>query len=136
MPPAIEVGYINIDLDGWEGELLGSQPVIKLIKETYAYALADDQGKCVLRLPLGRAFSSNRFNKLILHDDVSRDSALEYMRALEMRLFMSIPCGKLRTTMIDPIDSSSNFSMFAPLGDDDERIISTRIWCEDRKSVV
>ena len=134
MPPAIEVGYINIDLDGWEGELLGSQPVIKLIKETYAYALADDQGKCVLRLPLGRAFSSNRFNKLILHDDVSRDSALEYMRALEMRLFMSIPCGKLRTTMIDPIDSSSNFSMFAPLGDDDERIISTRIWC-DKKSI-
>src|SRR5699024_1509741 len=71
--------------------------------------------------------------KLILFDSSSRSLALEYIRALEMRLFMIIPCGKLRVTMIDPVDSGSNFSMFSCLGDDDERIISTRIWCDPKR---
>jgi len=47
-----------------------------------------------------------------------------------MRLFMSLPCGKFRATMIDPLDAGNNFFMFSCLGEVDEQIISTKIWSD------
>lgn len=127
MPTAVEMGYIEIDMEEWERFPLSS-PVINLIKDTFSFALKRQGGKRALQIPFGRSFESSDFNKLITYDDGGRADALEYMRAIEMRLFMSVPCGKLHVTMIDPVDSGSNFSMFSCLGDDDKRIISTKIW--------
>lgn len=129
IPEAVEIGWIRIDLDQWDKDSL-NEPVLELVREYFSYALRTEYGNSCLLLPFGQSFKDERINKLVSYDMSSRDISLEYIRALEMRMFMSIPCGKLRVTMIDPVDSGSNFSMFSCLGDDDERIISTRIWCD------
>lgn len=129
MPAAIEVGYIEADTDEWE-RFPHAAPLIRLVRDTFSYAFATYNRKKVFRIPLGRSFENSNFNKLVTYDEKGRGSALEYLRAIEMRMFMSIPCGKLYVTMIDPVDSGSNFSMFSCLGDDDKRIISTRIWSD------
>lgn len=130
MPSAVEIGYIDVDIDQWrrEGDI-----VVELIRDNFSFALKTTNGKTSLQLPYGRAFDDPNFNKLIRYDRNRRQDALDYMRALEMRLFMSIPCGKLRVTMVDPVDLGSNFSMFSCLGDDDERIISTKIWSDSKR---
>ena len=132
MPEAVQLGFLYSFIDEWEGEEL-YEPVINLIRDSFSFALHNVRGRSVLRLPYGNAFTDFRLSKFIQHDPGARTAALDYLRAIEMRLFMSIPCGKLRVTMMDPVDSGSNFSMFSSLGDDDERIISTRIWCDPKR---
>lgn len=132
IPAAIEMGYLDVDFDLYR-QWPDTEPAIELIREYFSFALHHINGRTTLQLPYGRAFDRPNFSKLIRHDDQSRTEALSYMRALEMRLFMSLPCGKLRVTMIDPVDLGSNFSMFSSLGDDDERIISTRIWSDPKR---
>ena len=127
MPTAIEMGYMEVDVDKWEHYPF-AEPLADLIKEAFSFAFTVHNGRKAFMLPLGRSFGEPGFNKLITYDERGREAALEYLRAIEMRMFMSIPCGKLYVTMIDPVDSGSNFSMFSCLGDDDKRIISTRIW--------
>lgn len=84
-------------------------------------------------LPCLRRFEEGKIDKLLLYDNINRGAALEYLKAIEMRMFMSLPGGKLRATMFDPIDSGSNFAMFSCLGDVDERIISTKIWSDSKR---
>lgn len=132
MPAAIEMGYLGLDFDDWR-KISHVEPMLELIREHFSFAFRNINGKMVLQLPYGRAFDGVNFNKLIAYDDSCRQQAFNYIRALEMRLFMSVPCGKLRVTMIDPRDLGSNFSMFSCLGDDDERIISTKIWSEPKR---
>ena len=132
MPEAIQMGSLYTFLDEWEDNELMS-PVIELVRDSFSFALRTIHGRSALMFPYGNAFSDYKLSKFITYDRGNREAALDYLRAAEMRLFMSIPCGKLRVTMMDPVDSGSNFSMFSCLGDDDERIISTRIWCDPKR---
>ena len=132
MPEAVLLGSLYSYLDEWEGDELLS-PVMDLVKDSFAFALRNVRGRTALMFPYGNVFSNYKLSKFITYDRGERENALDYLRAIEMRLFMSIPCGKLRVTMMDPVDSGSNFSMFSSLGDDDERIISTRIWCDPKR---
>ena len=132
MPEAIRLGSLYTFLDEWEDNELMS-PVIELVRDSFSFALRTIHGRSALMFPYGNAFSDYKLSKFITYDRGNREAALDYLRAAEMRLFMSIPCGKLRVTMMDPVDSGSNFSMFSCLGDDDERIISTRIWCDPKR---
>ncbi|MBR4026343.1 MAG: DNA translocase FtsK [Lachnospiraceae bacterium] len=132
MPIAIEMGYLSFDFEECK-QIPYVEPLLESMREHLAFALRNVNGKTTLQLPYGRVLEDANFNKLIIYDEKSRIQALEYIRALEMRLFMSIPCGKLRVTMVDPVDSGSNFSMFSCLGDDDERIISTKIWSDSER---
>lgn len=132
IPEAVGMGFLKIDLDYWYTDQ-SNKPVVDLIRDYFSFAVRNVDGHTMIMVPFGQTFTDPKINKLILFDSSSRSLALEYIRALEMRLFMIIPCGKLRVTMIDPVDSGSNFSMFSCLGDDDERIISTRIWCDPKR---
>ena len=132
MPVAIEMGYLCFEFDEWR-KIPNVEPIIELIRENFSFALRNINGNTILQLPYGRFFDKANFNKLIIYDNKSRQQALDYIRALELRLFMSLPCGKLRVTMLDPVDLGSNFSMFSCLGDDDERIISTKIWSDPKR---
>ncbi len=132
IPSALGMGYLQVNLDDWNSEP-NIKPVINLIRENFSFALKSVGRRSELLFPYGQSYSDQRINTLVTFDISSRAKALEYIRAIEMRMFMSIPCGKLRVTMLDPNDSGSNFSMFSSLGDDDERIISTRIWYDSKR---
>ena len=59
-----------------------------------------------------------------------RDRAIEVMQAAMLRLSTTIPPGKVRYTVIDPIGLGQNFAAFMHLADYDEQLIGARIWTE------
>ncbi|HEV7222745.1 MAG TPA: FtsK/SpoIIIE domain-containing protein, partial [Pirellulales bacterium] len=60
----------------------------------------------------------------------ARDRAIEVMQSAMLRLSTTIPPGKVRYTVIDPIGLGQNFAAFMHLADFDEQLIGARIWTE------
>ena len=59
-----------------------------------------------------------------------RALANQFLQAMMLRLLTSIPPGKLRFTIIDPVGLGDNFAAFMHLTDYDEVLITSRIWTE------
>ena len=59
-----------------------------------------------------------------------QEAASRSMRNVMLRLLTSLPAGKTRFTIIDPVGLGQNFSAFMHLADLDEKIINHRIWTE------
>ena len=49
-----------------------------------------------------------------------------------LKLFMAFPAGKLEATMIDPLELGETFAMFTKLGEEQSRIIDTKIWSQEK----
>jgi len=62
--------------------------------------------------------------------DQGRDAAVQTLEALLLRCWTSLPPGKLRCTIIDPVGRGENFAAFMHLADHDESLINSRIWTE------
>ncbi|HEX7377139.1 MAG TPA: FtsK/SpoIIIE domain-containing protein [Pirellulales bacterium] len=60
----------------------------------------------------------------------ARDEAIVVMQSVMLRLATTIPPGKARFVVIDPIGLGQNFAAFMHLGDFDEQLIGARIWTE------
>jgi S-DNA-T family DNA segregation ATPase FtsK/SpoIIIE len=67
---------------------------------------------------------------LIQHDRTGREKALRLMQTVITRLFTSLPPGRARFTIIDPVGLGQNFAGFMRLADYDEALVGTRIWTE------
>ncbi len=52
------------------------------------------------------------------------------LQALMLRLLTSLPPGKVRFTIIDPVGLGDNFAAFMHLADHDEQLVTSRIWTE------
>ena len=59
-----------------------------------------------------------------------RDLAVRTIQNVMLRSLTSLPPGKVRFTIIDPVGLGQNFSAFMHLADYDERLVSNRIWTE------
>jgi hypothetical protein len=59
-----------------------------------------------------------------------RRTAIEAMQAVMLRLLVTLPPGKLRFTIIDPVGLGENFAAFMHLADFNEAMITSRIWTE------
>ncbi len=59
-----------------------------------------------------------------------RELAVRAMQALMLRLLTSLPAGKVRFTVIDPVGLGQNFAAFMHLCDFDEQTLGGRIWTE------
>ena len=64
--------------------------------------------------------------------DQGRDEAVETLQNTMLRLLMSLPPGKIRFTVIDPVGLGQNFAGFMHLADHDELPIIEKIWTEPR----
>jgi DNA segregation ATPase FtsK/SpoIIIE, S-DNA-T family len=58
------------------------------------------------------------------------NKAVESMQAVMLRLLTSMPPGKVRYTIIDPVGLGENFSAFMHLADYDEQLVASRIWTD------
>jgi S-DNA-T family DNA segregation ATPase FtsK/SpoIIIE len=67
---------------------------------------------------------------LLRTDGEGRDKALELLQAVSLRLLTSLPAGKVRFTIFDPVGLGDNFSAFMHLADYDELLVTGRIWTE------
>ncbi len=131
MPESLGKGFLTFDLSQYmQSEEKG---IFEYFCECFSFLMPEEKAGSFYRVPYGNSFQDKYFNQLITYDNASRDAALSYLTALEMRLFMTVPCGKLFVTMIDPVGVAKTFSMFSSLGLVDERVISKTIMCtEDR----
>jgi ABC-type multidrug transport system fused ATPase/permease subunit len=59
-----------------------------------------------------------------------RAQAVDAVQALMLRMLTSLPPGKVRFTIIDPVGLGKNFSAFMHLADYNEQLISSRIWTD------
>ncbi len=62
--------------------------------------------------------------------DQGRELAVHALQAVLLRFWTSLPPGKLRCTIIDPVGRGENFAAFMHLADQDESLITSRIWTE------
>lgn len=74
-----------------------------------------------------------RSSLLIRAQGKARDQAIEIMQAAMLRLATTIPPGKARFTVIDPVGLGQNFAAFMHLADYDEQLIGARIWTEPQQ---
>lgn len=59
-----------------------------------------------------------------------REPAVATLQNIMLRLLTSLPAGKVRFTILDPVGLGENFSAFMHLADYDERLVTNRIWTE------
>lgn len=66
----------------------------------------------------------------IEHDAESRTLAMSTLRSIVLRALTTIPPGRLRLVLCDPVGLGQEFAGFMHLADQDEADILTRIWTE------
>ena len=66
----------------------------------------------------------------VQHDASGREPALDFIRAILLRLLTSIFPGRVQFTLIDPVGLGQSFSAMMHLADFDELLISNRIWTD------
>jgi energy-coupling factor transporter ATP-binding protein EcfA2 len=80
-------------------------------------------------LPASLAFP--RHASLLIHTDrAGRDEAMNTLRMVMARLLTSLPAGRVRFTIVDPVGLGQNFAGFMHLADHDEALVGSRIWTE------
>jgi ABC-type multidrug transport system fused ATPase/permease subunit len=78
-------------------------------------------------LPAMLAFPAQA--SLLIHTDhAGRSAALSALQMLMTRLLTSLPAGRVRFTIIDPVGLGQNFAGFMHLADYDDALVASRIW--------
>lgn len=126
-PEGICFGYAEYNAekhfsDKTKAAILGTQ---------FSFAMEKSATRHSLVVPYGHCFTESKFSTMIVYDTKSRGQVVDLLRGMVMQLFMTIPCGKVRFTFVDPVDLGNTFAMFSRLGEIDERIIDTRIWSDE-----
>ena len=67
---------------------------------------------------------------LIEYDRDGRNDAIRALQMVMTRLLTSLPPGRVRFTIIDPVGLGQNFAGFMHLADHDDALVGGRIWTE------
>ena len=67
---------------------------------------------------------------VVEHDASGREAALDFVRAILLKLLTTITPGRVQFTLIDPVGLGQSFSAMMHMADFDELIIGSRIWTE------
>ncbi|HUS92947.1 MAG TPA: FtsK/SpoIIIE domain-containing protein [Phycisphaerae bacterium] len=80
-------------------------------------------------LPAVLAFPQQ--GSLLIHTQRDgRERAIAALHAVMLRLLTSLPPGRVRLSLLDPVGLGQNFAGFMHLADYDESLVGTRIWSE------
>ncbi|MGH7224660.1 MAG: FtsK/SpoIIIE domain-containing protein, partial [Gemmataceae bacterium] len=71
-----------------------------------------------------------RSSLLLQASDEGRAVAVQTLQAIVFRLLTSMPGGKVRFVIVDPVGLGQNFAAFMHLADYDEQLVASRIWTE------
>ena len=118
-PPAVRFGDYSLRLDQVPGGI-STDPRLK----------AD--GPTVISLPALLPFPNNASISIQAAGE-GRLAAVHVLRAVMLRLLATIPPGKLRFTIIDPVGLGENFAGFMHLADFDDILVTNRIWTEPQQ---
>jgi DNA segregation ATPase FtsK/SpoIIIE, S-DNA-T family len=114
-PPVLSLGRIEADLDMVEGGL-SANPRLKADRQRFDVPVL---------LPL-----HERPSLVLNATGKGRDVAVKTLQSTMLRFLTSLPPGKVRFTIVDPVGLGANFAAFMHLADIDELLVSSRIWTE------
>lgn len=117
-PPAIQFGTMQLDIRTLSGGL-STHPQLQVEMPE------------LIDLPALLDFPQHA-SVLIEAREQGREAAVDSLQALMLRLLTSLPPGKVRFTIIDPVGLGQNFAGFMHLADYDEQFVANRIWTETR----
>jgi hypothetical protein len=114
-PVAVRFGQVNVQLSKIRGGI-PDEPRLKPPAAEFALPV-------LLPLP-------DHSLLLLKSGEAGRGKAIESLQAAMLRLLTSMPAGKIRFTIFDPVGLGENFSAFMHLADFDEQLVSSRIWTD------
>ncbi len=118
LPPAIRFGTLAIRLDQIPGGMPENPQLAGLAQESFL-------------LPALGPFPAGS-SMLLKAKGEGRTAAVELIQATMLRLLASLPPGKVRFTILDPVGLGENFAAFMHLADYQESLVTSRIWTEPR----
>jgi S-DNA-T family DNA segregation ATPase FtsK/SpoIIIE len=118
-PPGVRLGRLVYDRAAVEGGLPEDEHLVL-------------DAPTVLEIPAAISLPS-RASLQIDCDATDRDAGLGLLRATMLRLLATVPPGKARLTIIDPVGLGQNFAGFMHLEDELPGLVGERIWTESRQ---
>ena len=118
-PPAIRLGGLRFDRNSIAGGLPADPRLETEVPE-------------VLDLPATISFPG-RASLQIDVDPIHRERGLDLLRATMLRILATVPPGKARFTILDPVGLGQNFAGFMHLEDELPGLVGDRIWTEPRQ---
>ena len=115
-PPAIRFGSVTIDV----GRLEHGKPKSERLRPVDPSCFS---------LPALVGFPED-FSLLYKAAGEGRGQAESSLQTVMLRLLTTVPAGKLRFTIIDPVGLGQSFAAFMHLADYDELLVNSRIWTE------
>jgi len=114
-PPGMRFGAFDVDLSQFPNGV-PRDPRLKSVPSHF-------QLPALLPFPIQGSL-------LIKAADAGKDEAITLLQALMLRYLTSVPPGKVRFTIVDPVGLGENFAAFMHLGDYHELLVTNRIWTE------
>jgi hypothetical protein len=118
VPSAIRFGQFKLDLRGQAAQTSPGESGDSAQDDDFVFDLP-----ALLDFPAGSSV-------YIRSHGAGRQRAIELMQVVMLRLLTSLPPGKMRFTIIDPVGLGQNFASFMHLADHDEALVGHRIWTE------
>jgi S-DNA-T family DNA segregation ATPase FtsK/SpoIIIE len=115
VPPGIRLGGFRVELDHFPNGT-PRDPRLKSVPTEFELP-------ALLPFPI-------QGSVLIKAADAGKEQAIRLLQALMLRYLTSIPPGKVRYTIVDPVGLGENFAAFMHLGDYHELLVTNRIWTE------
>ena len=116
VPPGLPLGTFSVDLS----EFPSGVPTDPRLK---------DAGPTRFELPALVPFPI-RASVMIKTAESGKGEAVKLLQALMLRFLTSVPPGKVRFTIFDPVGLGENFAAFMHLADYHELLVTSRIWTE------
>lgn len=117
VPPVVRFGRVHLGLDQVPHGLAKHADLMEGLRTS-------------LTSPALLAFPDHADLLIESSGEAGRKAALDALQGVMMRLLTSLPPGKVRFTLIDPVDLGRSFAAFMHLADFDEALVNTRVWTE------
>ncbi len=115
-PATIRFGQLQVDLKTMIADVAKDTPFTLPLPETFS-------------VPALLAYPKQ--SSILIHTDrAGRLDAIRGMQMIMTRLLTTIPPGRVRFTLIDPVGLGQNFAGFMHLADYDEALVGGRIWTD------
>lgn len=114
-PTSLSLGQIDVNLEQL-GQGISSDPRLQTSRHQFPFPIL---------LPL-----HERPSLVLRASGEGRNVAVNLLQTTMLRLLTSLPAGKVRFTILDPVGLGANFSAFMHLADYDELLVTSRIWTE------
>ncbi len=114
-PEALPFGNLSIDLPH--------------LAEEYNVRQLDPLPKGQVQVPTFLPFPRSSALVLQAHGQ-GKVLAIQALQTLMLRFLTTLPPGKVRFTILDPVGLGDNFAAFMHLADHDEALVTSRIWTE------